>query len=151
MNHLQLKRRKVGESYCVVVFSLNELTAIYTKVGHDAAQEALRNMGLYIDKHFGDIGGFSTRRSSNEIITMLPYSNLAETESIIDDFVSDFQRQVLPAIGTGACKMAAGESVEFNIVAGIAEGQSTTDLDSVIALAKSQQKEIGRFNCAAGE
>ncbi len=108
-------------------------------------------MGLYIDKHFGDIGGFSTRRSSNEIITMLPYSNLAETESIIDDFVSDFQRQVLPAIGTGACKMAAGESVEFNIVAGIAEGQSTTDLDSVIALAKSQQKEIGRFNCAAGE
>ena len=151
LNHLQLKRRKVGESYCVVVFSLNELTAIYTKVGHDAAQEALRNMGLYIDKHFGDIGGFSTRRSSNEIITMLPYSNLAETESIIDDFVSDFQRQVLPAIGTGACKMAAGESVEFNIVAGIAEGQSTTDLDSVIALAKSQQKEIGRFNCAAEE
>ena len=54
LNHLQLKRRKIGETYCLVVFSLNELNAIITKVGHDAAQEALRNMGLYIDKHFGD-------------------------------------------------------------------------------------------------
>lgn len=151
LNHIQLKKRKIGESYCIVVFNLKELHAIMTKVGHDAAQAALRNTGLYIDKHFGKIGGFSTRRSTNEIITMLPYSSLAETESIMDDFVSDFRRHVIPAIGTGACKLAAGESVELNIMAGIAEGQPTTDLDSVIALAKSQQKEIGRFNCAAGE
>ncbi len=151
LNHIQLKKRKIGESYCIVVFNLKELHAIMTKVGHDAAQEALRNTGLYIDKHFGNIGGFSTRRSTNEIITMLPYSSLAETESIMDDFASDFRRQVIPAIGPEACKLAAGESLELNIVAGIAEGQSTNDLDSVIALAKSQQKEIGRFNCAAGE
>jgi phospholipid/cholesterol/gamma-HCH transport system ATP-binding protein len=151
LNHIQLKKRKIGESYCIVVFNLKELHTIMTKVGHDAAQEALRNTGLYIDKHFGNIGGFSTRRSTNEIITMLPYSSLAETESIMDDFASDFRRQVIPAIGTGACKLAAGESVELNIVAGIAEGQSTNDLDSVIAVAKSQQKEIGRLNCAVGE
>jgi phospholipid/cholesterol/gamma-HCH transport system ATP-binding protein len=151
LNHLQLKRRKVGESYCMVVFSLKELNAIVTKAGHDAAQEALRNMGLYIDKHFGAIGGFSTRRNTNEIITMLPYSDLAETESIMADFVSDFHAQVIPAIGAGACKLAMGESVELTIVAGIAESQSTIDIDSVIDLAKSQQKEIGRFNCTAGE
>ena len=47
-------------------------------------------MGLYIDKHFSAIGGFSTRRNTNEIITMLPYSNLAETESIMDNFASGF-------------------------------------------------------------
>jgi len=151
LNHLQLKRRKVGESYSVVVFNLQELHAMITKVGHDAAQEALRNMGLYVDKHFGNIGGFSTRRNTNEIITMLPYSNLAETESIMDDFAADFRKQVIPAIGEDVCKLAAGESLELNIVAGIAEGQSTMDIESVIAMAKSHQKEIGRFNCAAGE
>ena len=150
LNHFQLKRRTVGESYCVVVFNLQELNAIVTKVGHDAAQEALRNLGLYIDKHFGAIGGFSTRRNTNEIITMLPYSNLAETESIMDDFISDFHRQVIPALGVGTCQLALGEAVELNIVAGIAEGQPTMDVDSVVALAKSQQKEIGRFHCAAG-
>jgi phospholipid/cholesterol/gamma-HCH transport system ATP-binding protein len=150
LNHLQLKRRKIGEAYCLVVFSLNELNAVITKVGHDTAQEALRNMGLYIDKHFSDIGGFSTRRNTNEIITMLPYSNLTETESIMDNFIQDFHRQVIPTSQEKACKLALGESVELTIMAGIAEGQSTTDLDSVIALAKSQQKEIGRLSCAAG-
>ena len=101
-------------------------------------------------KHFGAIGGFSTRRNTNEIITMLPYSNLAETESIMENFVQDFNKQIIPTIGRRACKLASGESVELMIIAGIAEGQSTIDIDSVIALAKSQQKEIGRLNCAAG-
>jgi phospholipid/cholesterol/gamma-HCH transport system ATP-binding protein len=150
LNHLQLNRRAAGESYCVVVFSLKELNAIITKVGHDAAQEALRNLGLYVDKHFGAIGGFSTRRNTNEIITMLPYSNLAETESIMDDFVQDFRRQVITAMGVGTCQLALGEAIELNILAGIAEGQPTIDIESVIALAKSQQKEIGRLNCVAG-
>ncbi len=151
LNHLQLKRKSVGESYCVVFFCLKELSDVITKVGHDATQEALRNMGLYIDKHFGAIGGFSTRRNTNEIITMIPYSNLNETESMMENFVQDFHQQVISAIQAGACKFASGESVELTIMAGIAEGQSTIDVESIIDLAKSQQKEIGRLNCANGE
>ncbi|PKN51322.1 MAG: diguanylate cyclase [Deltaproteobacteria bacterium HGW-Deltaproteobacteria-13] len=151
LNHLQLKRRTVEESYCLVVFSLVGLNAIITSVGHDAAQEAVRGMGLYIDKHFGAIGGFSTRRNTNEIITMLPYSNLDETESIMNDFVHDFKEQFLQSVQESACKLAAGEMVELMIMAGIAQGRSTVDIDSVVVLAKSQQKEIGRLSCAAGE
>jgi phospholipid/cholesterol/gamma-HCH transport system ATP-binding protein len=151
LNHLQLKRRTVEESYCLVVFNLQGINSIITSVGHDAAQEALRGMGLYIDKHFGAIGGFSTRRNTNEIITMLPYSNLAETESIMDDFVHDFHEQFLQSIQESACKLASGEMVDLRIMAGIAQGRSTVDIDSVVVLAKSQQKEIGRLNCAAGE
>ncbi|PKN19529.1 MAG: diguanylate cyclase [Deltaproteobacteria bacterium HGW-Deltaproteobacteria-6] len=150
LNHLQLKRREVGEAYSLVVFSLKELNAIITKVGHDAAQEALRNLGLYIDKHFGAIGGFSTRRNTNEIITMLPYSKIAEAESIMENFVVDFHKKIIPAIQDSACNLASGESVELTIMAGIAEGQPAIDIESVIALAKSQQKEIGRLHCAAG-
>jgi phospholipid/cholesterol/gamma-HCH transport system ATP-binding protein len=151
LNHVQLKSRTVGESYCIVVISLKELNTIITKVGHDAAQEALRDMGLYIDKHFGAIGGFSTRRNTNEVITMLPYSNLTEVENIMKNFVQDFHGQVIRTIQEGACKLALGESVELTIMAGIAQGQSTSDVDSVITLAKSQQKEIGRLHCAAEE
>ena len=43
-------------------------------MGHDAAQEVIHSMGVYIDKHFGAIGGFSTRRKSNEFVTVLPFS-----------------------------------------------------------------------------
>ncbi len=151
LNHLQLKRRKGGESFCLVIFSLKELNTIPSIVGHDAVQEILRNMGLFIDKHFGAIGGISTRRTTNEILTVLPYSNLIEAESILENFIEDFRRQVIPALEAGACKFALGDSVELTIMAGVAEGQSTIDVDSLLNLARSKQKEIGRFQCTAGE
>lgn len=151
LNHLQLKRSRAGEFYSLAVFTLRELNDISAKVGHDVAHEALRNMGLYIEKHFGAVGGFSTRRSSNEIITMLPYSNYEEVESILGDFVMDFHAQVMPAIELGACKFASeGEAVEMNILAGVAEGKSTSNIEDVLELAKSSQKEIGRFYCVSG-
>jgi phospholipid/cholesterol/gamma-HCH transport system ATP-binding protein len=151
LNHIQLNRRSVGESLCIVFFSLKELSTIISKVGHDAAQEALRDMVLYIDKHFGAIGGFSTRRNPEEVITMLPYSSLTEAENIMKDFVDDFHKQVIRTIKPGICKLALGESLELSIMAGIAQGQSTSDIESIISRAKSQQKEIGRLRCAAGE
>jgi phospholipid/cholesterol/gamma-HCH transport system ATP-binding protein len=151
LNHVQLNRKTVGESYCVVVFSLHELNTIITNVGHDTAQEVLRDLGLYVDKHFGAVGGFSTRRNTNEIITMLPYASLSEAENMMKDFVQDIQGQVIRTLQMEACKSVSGESVKLDILAGMAQGQSTSDMDSVIASAKSQQKEIGRLNCAAGE
>ncbi|MEE9910503.1 MAG: ATP-binding cassette domain-containing protein [Deltaproteobacteria bacterium] len=150
LNHVQMKRRATGEPYCLVVFNLRELNAVITKVGHDAAQEALRAMGRHIDKHFGAIGGFSTRRNTSEIITMLPYSSLAETETILMDFIRDFDEQMISTIQKESCKYVPGESVELTIIAGIAEGNASIDIDSVIALAKSHQKEIGRIHCASG-
>jgi phospholipid/cholesterol/gamma-HCH transport system ATP-binding protein len=152
LNHAQLKRREFGENYCVAIFTLEELNTIITKLGHDAAQEAIHSMGLYIDKHFGPVGGFSTRRRINEVVTVLPYSDLADAKGILRDFIKDFQGQGIRDIWTGARKqMALGNCVDFTILAGIAQGQPATDIDSVIASAKSQQKVIGRLRCAAEE
>ncbi len=89
--HVQLKQKTLGETYSVVVFTLEEMDVFITRLGHEAAQEAIRRMGVYIDKHFGAMGGFSTRRHSNEFVTVLPYSDLTEVESMLKDFVDDFQ------------------------------------------------------------
>jgi len=152
VNHVQLERRKLGESYCVVVFTLSNLDAIISSLGHDAAQEVIHSLGLYIDKHFGVIGGFSNRRKSNEVVTMLPFSNLEEAESILNDFVKDFQEQGIRDIWAEAQKQASSRKcVGFTIRAGIAQGQPIAEIDSVIALAESQQKEIGRLRCAVEE
>ncbi len=91
MNQVQLSQRNFRETYSVAVFSLEKLNTIIKELGHDAAQGALRCLGLYIDKHFSVIGGFSTRHNSNEIVTMLPYSNLTEADMLLNDFVKDFQ------------------------------------------------------------
>jgi len=146
--HAQLKQKTLGETYSVVVFTLEMLDAIVTSLGYEAAHEAIRSMGVYIDKHFGAIGGFSTRRRTNEFVTVLPYSNLTEAESMLKDFVDDFQEQGIRGIWAGARKQAASEvCVEFTILAGIAQGQPIVEIDSVIDSAKHQQKEIARLRC----
>ena len=152
MNQAQLSQRNLRETYSIAVFSIEELQTIIKELGHDAAQGALHCLGIYIDKHFSVIGGFSTRRNSNEVVTMLPYSNLAEAGKIMDNFVQDFQTNGTTEIWSAAQKhIKAGKCVEFTVWAGLAQGAPATEIDSVIALAKSQQKEIGRLHCAAEE
>jgi len=151
LNHTALKRRGPGETYSVVVFTLEELNAIITNLGYEAAQEAIRKMGIYIEKNFSAIGGFSTRRSTNEFVTVLPYSDIAEAESILKDFVKDFQEQGTKEIWAGARRRPASEvCIEFAILAGIAQGQPISEVETVIESAKQQQKEIARLRCDGG-
>jgi len=151
LNHSQLKRRSSDEPYCIVYFSIKGLDTVIDKLGHDAEQEIVRNMGLYIDRHFGIIGGVSTRRHTDEFITMLPYSDLDETEKFINNFTKSLQSKMNLKFQSGACKSDADKSAEIFVLAGIAQGKTSSDIDFIITLARSQQKEIGRLICAAGE
>lgn len=148
MHHVQLTQKTDGATYCVAVFSLDDLDIIRMGAGHDAAQVAILGLGSYIDKHFGAIGGFSTRRRNNEFVTVLPYSDLTEAESILNDFAHDFQERGIHDVSAAARRrtMSAG-CVEFTVLAGIAQGQPAADIESVIDAAKSQQKEIARLRC----
>jgi phospholipid/cholesterol/gamma-HCH transport system ATP-binding protein len=147
----ELKRGAFRETYAVVVFTIENLDAISAGLGHEAAPEAIRCMGAYIDKHFGAVGGFSTRQNTNEFVTVLPNSDLAAVEAILENLIKDFQEHGIRQIQTGAYKSAASmEKVEFAIHAGLAQGnqgQSTVELESIIALAKQDQKEIARLRC----
>lgn len=152
LNHGQLKRRTLGETYSVVVFTLEELHTLIANLGHEAAQEAIQRMGLFIEKHFSAIGGFSTRRRTNEFVTVLPYSDLAESESILKDFAGDFQEQGIREMWAGVRRRVVSEVcvVEFAILAGIAQGQPIAEIEAVIESAKQQQKEIARLRCDGG-
>jgi phospholipid/cholesterol/gamma-HCH transport system ATP-binding protein len=145
LNSVQLKRKKIGEHYCVVVFTLVDVQSIIANLGPDIVHEAIRRMCLYIDKHFGIIGGFSTRFNTSEIITMLPDSDIAEAQSILNDFAKDFKSQGINDVWnwTGLRKLVAmSRPVSFRIAAGIAEGQPVTKIETVIDAAKARQKEI---------
>jgi phospholipid/cholesterol/gamma-HCH transport system ATP-binding protein len=150
--HASLKGGALGESYTVVIFTLGGLDAVIAGPGYDLAQKAIHYMGLFIDKNFGPIGGFSTRISLNEFVTMLPYSDRAEAEDILKDFISDLQEQGIRDIQAGIRQRTdSGECAEFVILAGIAQGKPLEEIESVIESAKGQQKEIGRIQCAAQE
>ncbi len=147
----ELNRGAFRETYAIVVFTLENLDAISAGLGHKAAPEVIRWIGVFIDKHFGAVGGFSTRQSTNEFVTVLPNSDLTEVKGILGDFTKDFQEQGIRQIRYGANKSAAlMEDVEFAIRAGIAQGhqgQTTVELESIIALARHDQKEIVRLRC----
>ncbi len=148
MHHAQLKQRARGETYCVAVFTLDDLDIIMTSSGYEVAQEAIRKMGVFIDKHFGAIGGFSTKRQTNEFVTVLPYSDMTEAKSILNEFARDFQEHGIYDFGEGEGKQEEpGECVEFVLLAGIAQGQPIADIESAIDSAKSEQMEIARLRC----
>lgn len=149
--HANLKRSALGESYTVLVFTLEALDAVITALGYDAAQKTIHYMGLFIDKHFAPIGGFSTRISFNEFVTMLPYSDRAEAEAIVKDFIPDLQEGIRQIQEGTRRKATSGECIEFVVHAGLAQGNPLEEIDSVIESAKRQQKEIGRLQCATQE
>lgn len=152
LHHAQLRREKADGDFCVAVFNLSDMQSMVPYLGHDVAQETMHAMGMYIDKHFGVIGGFSTRLRANEIVTVLPYASLAETESIMEEFMTDFQHGGISDIWLKAQNQTpSGNCVDFVIRAGIAEGEPIADIESVMEIARSQQKEIGRLRCAVKE
>ena len=105
---------------------------------------------MFLDKHFGAIGGFSTRHSMNEYVTFLPATDLAEAEGIVGEFINDFQiqEQAILDIWSAAQKQSdSQECVELTMLAGLAQGQPDQDIDSVIERAKHRQKVVARIRC----
>jgi phospholipid/cholesterol/gamma-HCH transport system ATP-binding protein len=148
MHHAQLSQRARGDKYSMVVFKLDDMGATMTGSGHEAVKKTIRSMGRYIDKHFGAIGGFSTRLSSNQFVTVLPYSDLTEAENILNDFSHDFQERGLRDSYEGPeRRKASGGCIELVIRAGIAQGQPVAEVETVIGAAESNQKEIARLRC----
>ena len=154
-----LSQRHPDASYAAAVFTIDDLDTITKNMGHDVAQQIIRSLGAYINKHFGAVGGFSSRQTINEYATVLPYSNLEESERILKDFTKDFKehgitdyeeheiREVDPKVEN---EDPTGEYVEFSVLAGLAQGKPQIEIESVMEFARFNQKELARFRCARG-
>jgi len=146
----QLRGGALGDAYAVAVFSLDGLDAVAGHLGHDAAQEALRSLGIFLGKHFGAVGGFSTRRSMNEYVTVLPSTDRAEAEGILGEYIRDFQgqEQAILDIWASAQRHSGTElCVELTLLAGLAQGRPDEDIDGVIESARRDRRVISRIRC----
>lgn len=146
----QLRGGALGDAYAVAVFSLDGLDAVAGHLGHDAAQEALRSLGIFLGKHFGAVGGFSTRRSMNEYVTVLPSTDRAEAEGILGEYIRGFQgqEQAILDIWASAQRHSGTElCVELTLLAGLAQGRPDEDIDGVIESARRDRRVISRIRC----
>jgi len=146
-----LSQRQPDATYAAAVFTLDDIDAITEHLGHESAQQIIRSLGAYINKHFGAVGGFSSRQTINEYATVLPYSDLEEANRIMEDFTRDFQ-----AHGIRGIELQRGESdsdeacTEFSVLAGLAQGKPQIEIESVMEFARFNQKEIAKFKCRPG-
>ena len=141
-----LSQRQPDATYAVAVIALDNLDAITEHLGHDGAQQIIRSLGSYVNKHFGAVGGFSSRQTINEYATILPYSNLDEANRIMDDFTNDFQEHGIRGLDT----MVRGDSsannyIEITILAGLAQGKPQIEIESVMEFARFNQEIIVTF------
>ncbi len=143
-----LVRKNGNRQFAVVIFALENLDRIIEELGHTAAQNGIRTMGDYINKHFGTVGGFSTRRRIDQFSTVLPFSDLDEAQRILEDFTRDFRQNGLVRIENAAREInPAVRCFEFSISAGLARGNPNVELDSIMAFADFNREPIAQFHC----
>lgn len=145
-----LAKRNPDQTYAVAVFTVVGLGAVAEQLGHTAAQEVIRSLGTYINKHFGAVGGFSSRRTINEYGTVLPYSDLQEAERIMADFVHDLkQHGMQDLLAQAGCRLGQGEHLQLDIQAGLAQGKPQVELESIMEFARFNQESIATITCGA--
>jgi phospholipid/cholesterol/gamma-HCH transport system ATP-binding protein len=146
-----LSKRQPDATYAAAVFKIDDIDTIQENLGHDATQMIIRTLGAYINKHFGAVGGFSSRQTIDEYATVLPYSDLEEARRIMEDFTRDFQAHGIGGIGELVRRETPGEEcVQINILAGLAQGKPQIEIESVMEFARFNQEPIARFECETG-
>ena len=114
-------------------------------------EEVLKGIEHCIAEYFTTAGGFSSRLNTDEFVTVLPYSNITEAEDLARDFVDSLKnkRSKCGAV-SGAELEQDGCDLDFTLLIGVAQGHPADEIETVIASARSQQKETARLHCDAG-
>ena len=80
--------------------------------------------------------------------TLLPFSDLDEARSILQNFTKDFRQNGLISIENAAREdNPAVRCFEFLISAGLAGGNPNVELDSIMSFAEFNQEPIAQFQC----
>jgi len=135
------------DTYAMVVFSLENLDEIQSILGHTAAQELVRTLGIYISKHFGDVGGFSTRYRLNQYTTLLPYSDIQEATALTAAFAKDFKENGIAEMRKFVrAEIDCKDAVAISMMAGVAQGTPSMNIETVVAAAGSNHNKILEFS-----
>jgi len=146
----ELVRRGADDSYAVLIFSFDNMDDVSASAGHQAAQQTLRSLGNYIRKHFGAVGGFSTRQTINEFTTILPFSDMEEARRILEKFAADFRDHGMRDLEESFRKeIPPDQCFDFVISVGMAQGKPQVEIESIMELARFDKQPIATFQCGS--
>ena len=146
LHHAHSPGRTGRETYSVVVLALKGGGSSVASFREADGRETARRMALFAMKRFSAVGGFCARRNAGELVSVLPFADQAEAESVLKDLLQDLQDRGFLEICAGARgPEAPGGNVEVAILAGVAQGRADEELDPVIDAARDRQREIARL------
>lgn len=133
-----------------ILFSV-EFDRLAETLGPLAAIEVVRSLGEYINTHLDALGGFSTRQSRGQILTILPHAQADDARQILDNFAAGLQEHALSDIQSRAkLEIGTEECFEIYVYAGMVDAESNEDIESIMTRAKGNQKIIAVYKCDAG-
>jgi phospholipid/cholesterol/gamma-HCH transport system ATP-binding protein len=132
---------RLNESFPVIMFTIDNLEQIDKHVGYIAAQRIVQCLGTLLKDRF-DSTGTSARYSQNEILLVLPHTDLKEAKQVLDELAIDLQKQEI-----FQAKSYPKACLDFSISAGLAKAGPGMNLDSLIEQALSHQKIIAHLEC----
>ncbi|MBW2080918.1 MAG: ATP-binding cassette domain-containing protein [Deltaproteobacteria bacterium] len=128
-------------SFPVIMFTIDNMEQINKHIGYITAQRIVQCLGTLLKDHF-DSTGTSARYSQNEILMVLPHTDLKDAKQVLDELAIDLQKQEI-----FQAKSYPKACLSFSILAGLAEAGPGMDLDSLIGQALSCQKIIAHVEC----
>ncbi len=126
----------------VILFTIDDLKKVREKIGYILEQRMVQCMGNMLKKHFGMIGT-SARFDSSSIITVLPHTDIEDTQKLLDGLVEEMNQMALlkPEKYTKAC-------VDITVSAGLAMTTEKTSMESLVDKARKNQRVIARLSCS---
>ncbi|NLN60762.1 MAG: ATP-binding cassette domain-containing protein [Deltaproteobacteria bacterium] len=148
-----MKQDREDDVYALIMVTLQSLDTVINKLGHEYAQMIVQRLGIFIDKHFGPLGGFSTRYSVHRFVTVLPYTDLVEARDILKNFVMNLSEYGIDTIikDDESDNSNLEGCTDFAVLVGLAQGRPFMNVESVVEAAAEDQKEISRLSCPAKE
>lgn len=110
--------------------------------------EILKIMGQNINDFFGPLGGFSARHERNQLLTILPHIGLNDAQALLEKFTQQLQEKAFSDIQLMIqSRMGADMCLNLSVKAGVIEGKSTDDIDTILAMAEASQTTVGVYKC----
>lgn len=145
----ELSVRKKKSKISAILFSIN-FDLLEKGLGHEASLYTLKALADYTNRHFSPMGGFSSRHSRGEILTVLPYAELAEAQQLLMGFGKGLQENVLEKIRDVTRQYIGMGCFVISVSAGLTEASITDEFNEIIKKAREEQHIVATVLCDGG-
>jgi hypothetical protein len=96
------------------------------------------------------MGGFSSRHSRGEILTILPHAELGEAQQLLRNFGRGLQENVLEKLRDVTRQYMGTGCFVISVSAGLTEASITDQFDEIIDKARKEQQIVASVFCGDG-